>query len=350
MTNVSSLEGGMMRKKHYNLVFYGEIALGYTIDEVKRKLSVHFNTDISEIDRIFADEPFIVKENVDYKTALKSQIIFEWMGAICHIESPTQDPDELFIGRRHCNVIFDGKIDERYSEEDVKKNLKELLHLNERGIEKLFASHPVVMMRDVDYHPALKIQTSFELAGAKCRVEMVQENLPATPGTMICPHCGFKQRKFRMCKRCGVYIEKYHPQSAIPKARQAKRSIQKRDAAMKKELFNWGVGFIILGVLQFASLGLWAFCIIGVGMLNLLIRRRPLFIVDGISLFVSGSLNLVLMTTNTLFGNSNIGVYAGAGQFELVVVIGFILLVSIAQMYAGVQGFNRFKKYASTKR
>ncbi len=359
-----SQKGRAIKEKRYNLAFSGEIAPGYTIEEVEKNLSSYFDMDMTRVDRIFTDKPFMLKKEVDYRTALTYQIIFEWAGAFCHIEPTSQEPDKNFSGKQHCNVIFDGTIDEKYREEEVKNNLKGLLHLNDRRIEELFSGPAVVIMKDVDYCPALKIQISFELAGAKCRIEESRAESPTETltsrrsngidaqdfsGTMICPKCGFTQKKFHTCRRCGVYVEKFHTPHNVSKAKQSRRPAKKRDRVMKKELFTWGAGLIILGVIQLASLGLWALCITGVGILNLLIPRRPLFILNGMTLFVSGSLNLIFMTISTLFGNDTIGVHAGAGQFELIVVLGGILLVSMAQMYVGIQGVRKFKQYASTK-
>jgi len=351
----------MISQKRYNLVFYGEIASGHPVEEVKRKLSARFNLNMSAIARVFTGKPVRIKANVDYKTALKYQISLEWVGVLCQIEPISNESAEYFFEDRqpgHVNVIFDGKIAERYSVAEVKRNLRGLLKLNAHRIEELFAGHPVVVMKDVDYHPALKIQTSFELAGAICRIEAVEQSapektveqvpsgeiVPQSPSeTMTCLKCGFVQRKFRKCSRCGMYVETYLKGSEVPKTRRAKQFAQKIDAAMQKELFNWGIGLIILGIIQLMGLWTWAFGIVSLGILNLLVRRRTLFIVNGITAVASGVLSLVRMTLNALFTPGEFVVNAGAESVGLL----FMLLLSGIQIYVGFRAFNRFKKYSS---
>jgi hypothetical protein len=364
----------MMKQKYYNLFFYGEIAKGHDVEEVKRKLSTCFNMDMNKIDRSSAGKPVVIKQNVDYKTALTCQLIFEWTGILCHIEPIMQASEQDSCKEQqysNVNVIFDGTIDKRYSVEEVKGNLRGLLKLNERRLEELFTGRPVVIMRDVDYQLALKIQTSFALSGAFCRIEPVEQNPPdetvehvpprkivqrSTYKTMTCPRCGFEQRKSRKCRRCGIYVDHYLKRNSTPKAKRTKQLAQKMDAAMRKELFNWGIGFIIWGIvliifgaIQFSELGLWAFCIVIVGILNLFVRQRALFIVNGITVCVSGALSLFLLTMNSFLTNREIGVNAGTGRFELITGMGFILLISIVQMYMGVQAFKKFEEYLAIK-
>ena len=140
-----------------------------------------------------------------------------------------------------------------------------------------------------------------------------------------------------------MYVETYLKGSEVPKTRRAKQFAQKIDAAMQKELFNWGIGLIILGIIQLTGLGPWAFGIVSLGIFNLLVRRRTLFIVNGITAVASGVLSLVRMTLNALFTPGEFVVNAGAEGVGLL----FMLLLSGIQIYVGFRAFNRFKKYSS---
>ena len=140
-----------------------------------------------------------------------------------------------------------------------------------------------------------------------------------------------------------MYVETYLKGSEVPKTRRAKQFAQKIDAAMQKELFNWGIGLIILGIIQLMGLWTWAFGIVSLGILNLLVRRRTLFIVNGITAVASGVLSLVRMTLNALFTPGEFVVNAGAEGVGLL----FMLLLSGIQIYVGFRAFNRFKKYSS---
>ena len=244
-----------MNELTYHLIFQGEIAPGRDPLEVRKKIGARFHiADEAQLDRLFNGTPILVKEHVDYKTALKYQILFEWAGAVCHIETSTGDVETETPKKplTHVNVIFDGAIDQRYQREDVKKNLKTLLKLHDRRIEELFSGHPVIIMQDVDYHPALKIQTSFELAGAFCRLEHVEVLSPdesvaegpqngqgqdASYATMCCPKCGREQKKSRKCRFCGIYVDTYIKKNAVSTSGSTKSSNPRKVPRSKKNYF-----------------------------------------------------------------------------------------------------------------
>ena len=75
-----------MDSKLYNVVFQGEIAEGYTLENVKRNLSSMFKLNAKQIEEIFAGKPSVVKKHVDYQTALKYKTALEKAGTVCHIE------------------------------------------------------------------------------------------------------------------------------------------------------------------------------------------------------------------------------------------------------------------------
>jgi hypothetical protein len=100
-------------------------------------------------------------------------------------------------------------------------------------------------------------------------------------------------------------------------------------AAMTKELRNWGIGLIVLGIVhivlaQFLDAG-WGMVIILIGILNLTIRHRGMFMVNGMALFLVGLMNIL----GSIGGGS---AWAGFGVMQLV---------------WGVQEINKFRKYAA---
>lgn len=98
---------------------------------------------------------------------------------------------------------------------------------------------------------------------------------------------------------------------------------------MKRELRNWGIGLIVLGVAHFVLTGflspVWGAIILVVGVLNLLIPHRGMFIVNGLALLLVGGLNIF------------------AGE------IGTWTAFGILQLVWGVQEIRKFGQYASAK-
>jgi hypothetical protein len=105
-------------------------------------------------------------------------------------------------------------------------------------------------------------------------------------------------------------------------------------ADMKQELRNWGIGLILLGVAHFVLAGfldpVWGVAIIVIGVLNLLIPQRGLFILNGMALLWVGTLNIFSAVT---------AIAEGGGQ-------GWIVF-GILQLIWGIQEMRKFKQYAS---
>lgn len=349
-----------MNQVTYQLIFRGEVMPGNDPLEVRKKLGARFHINTAQIDRLFNGKPILIKEEVDYKTALKYQILFEWAGAVCHIETDAGEAEKASLTQQpaHVNVIFDGTIDQHYQQEDVKKNLKELLKLNDRRLEELFSGQPVVIMQDVDYHPALKIQTSFELAGAICRFEpattfsaaddLVEEVSQQEHGqdvpyaTMRCPKCGQEQKKSRKCRYCGIYIETYLKKDSASTPKSTKSSYFGKKPEFRKELFFWGIGLIVLGFLQIAYLEIWASAIILIGILNLCVQARVMFLLNGVTVLISGAVGLIFQVLQLLFMQQGVVTRAGNGGSELMFEFGYIVIISGIQFYMGAQTFKRF--------
>lgn len=121
-------------------------------------------------------------------------------------------------------IIYQGKIAQGHSVEEVKRNLTSLFKLSAEKMEQLFSGRRFVVAKDVDYESAMRYKMAFETAGATCRVEelatepkleLVSEvDQYETPRSeqvekITCPKCGFEQEKTEECRRCGIIINKY---------------------------------------------------------------------------------------------------------------------------------------------
>ncbi len=97
---------------------------------------------------------------------------------------------------------------------------------------------------------------------------------------------------------------------------------------MRGELRAWGIGLIVLGVAQYFLPFLdstWAFVVVPLGILSLLVAHRGLFVAIGAALVVIGLLNI--------FG----------GGF------GFWTIFGAVQIYWGVQECRKFGRYAGVQ-
>jgi hypothetical protein len=70
----------------YNIVYYGEIAAGTSLEGVKKNLATMFNLTPQQIERAFSGEPWVLKKQIDYQAALKYKATFERAGTVCRIE------------------------------------------------------------------------------------------------------------------------------------------------------------------------------------------------------------------------------------------------------------------------
>ena len=104
---------------------------------------------------------------------------------------------------------------------------------------------------------------------------------------------------------------------------------KKTAADMKGELRKWGTGLIVLGVAHFVLADFlspgWGGIILAVGVLNLLIPQRGMFVVNGLALLLVGILN----------------VFAGE--------VGTWTVYGLLQLAWGVQEMRKFGQYASAK-
>ncbi|RPI74487.1 MAG: DUF2628 domain-containing protein [Desulfobacteraceae bacterium] len=83
-------------EKRYNIVFKGELVLGYHIQDVRDALSAKFKIDGMALGRLFSGKPQIIKKAVDPDTARKFLLMMEKIGARCKMEPV--DPDSRAAG------------------------------------------------------------------------------------------------------------------------------------------------------------------------------------------------------------------------------------------------------------
>lgn len=83
-----------MTPEYYNVVFYGEIAEGHNLEEVKSNLAKMFKLNATQVEQFFIRTPVAVKTNVDHQTGLKYKAALEKAGMVCKIvatEEPSQE-------------------------------------------------------------------------------------------------------------------------------------------------------------------------------------------------------------------------------------------------------------------
>ena len=74
-----------MNEETYKVVFSGEIADGFSVEDVRKNLSSRFKLSIQDTEKLFSSPSIYIKRNVNYKAALKFQQRFEKTGALCTI-------------------------------------------------------------------------------------------------------------------------------------------------------------------------------------------------------------------------------------------------------------------------
>jgi len=73
-------------------------------------------------------------------------------------------------------IVFEGKVAEGYSIEDVKKNLASLYKVDVGKIDRLFTGSPIEIKTDLNYQTAVKDRDAFEKTGAVCSVITMEED------------------------------------------------------------------------------------------------------------------------------------------------------------------------------
>lgn len=107
----------------------------------------------------------------------------------------------------------------------------------------------------------------------------------------------------------------------------------KNSEALKKDLKGWGISLLAIGVLSiiFSKMldPIWGVVLIVLGIVNLLIRHRAMFIINGLALIFIGVLNAI----------SIIGASSG---------FSFWLVFGVFQIIWGIQEIKKYKRYTPT--
>ena len=73
--------------QRYRLIFDGHLQPQASREEVQRQLADLFQVSPEQIEALFSKPPVVLKENLDYDTALKDKAGFEATGALCRLEA-----------------------------------------------------------------------------------------------------------------------------------------------------------------------------------------------------------------------------------------------------------------------
>ena len=72
--------------ENYNIVFEGNVADGYGVEEVKKNLAALYKVDVERIDRLFSKPVVVLKSKLDRDSAMKYQKAFLKAGAMCKVK------------------------------------------------------------------------------------------------------------------------------------------------------------------------------------------------------------------------------------------------------------------------
>ena len=106
---------------------------------------------------------------------------------------------------------------------------------------------------------------------------------------------------------------------------------KKSAGELKKDLREWGLGLIVLGIIQLSVdilNGTWGIFLIAIGIFNFILPKKFLFILNGIAIIFAGFLNLYALSDVPLTGS---GKYLG--------------LFALFQLYLGVRECLKFSHY-----
>lgn len=163
------------------------------------------------------------------------------------------------MGNGSYQLILEG-VAEGFDLEEVKAKLAAFFKMKPEKVDAFFRGEPVAVKKGLDKETALKFKSVFDLAGAICRIEGLEEededeipahmieeleggdgedDIPAhmieteaeageeddapahtveqkaetgevAGGTsMVCPKCGYEQAEARTCVRCGVVVDRF---------------------------------------------------------------------------------------------------------------------------------------------
>jgi hypothetical protein len=78
-------------RRRYKVIFNGKTVEGRQREDVKRHLRAMLKTEQKTVERLFSTACMVIKQDVDYETALKYLVAFKRAGAICELEALERD-------------------------------------------------------------------------------------------------------------------------------------------------------------------------------------------------------------------------------------------------------------------
>jgi len=76
-----------MTQNTYELVFYGNLAEGFSEAETKKHVAQLFKTTVDQVERMFTGKRVVIRNKLDQDTALKYILAMKKRGAECQIEA-----------------------------------------------------------------------------------------------------------------------------------------------------------------------------------------------------------------------------------------------------------------------
>lgn len=73
--------------QRYRLIFDGHLQPQASREEVQRQLADLFQVSPGQVEALFSKPPVVLKEDLEYDTALKDKASFEATGALCRLEA-----------------------------------------------------------------------------------------------------------------------------------------------------------------------------------------------------------------------------------------------------------------------
>lgn len=176
----------MAHTQQYRVVFCGDLAKGYQAEDVKKNLAKMFKFTPQQLAGAFSGKSFVIKDQVDHRTALAYKAAFERAGTVCRIipvegktgeQIQTTPPKEQTAPQQY-NVVFEGKIAPGKTPAQVKNVLSALFSTD---LSSIFTGNAVTIKTNISRQAALKWQQTFQQAGAICRIEPVTHQIPKGP-------------------------------------------------------------------------------------------------------------------------------------------------------------------------
>jgi len=265
-----------MESTQNTVVFNGEIAKGQNIDMVKKNLSSMFKLTNQQIKESFSGKPLMVKDHVDYQTALKYKTAFEKAGTVCHIQPITKKSQEE-VSQKKQKIITEKK----QQQENIahkKEKFQKLPICPKCGYQATSDQDPLITGRDglgecpscgivVGKYLHAKTNQPETTGREKLREKSVKAKREAhnEAGGVRCIRCKAKAYKVYPIYECHIAKVEYHEtsdtietkttydgitQHQIGLCRSCQRRAENEKLAEMNSVFYWGTGgSIVCGIL-----------------------------------------------------------------------------------------------------